>query len=713
MAHTNSPPVDVVAPIPGSVEENRAGYGWLNASSEVEADSLFRQECPRPTASGSMTFCIPRNSSLDAAYSLAGNNFEAAFTNLALDNAYEQMILQRAAVSPASNTWNLPSCIASSPRAQQMKTDIEAIKGMTVAQTNAHIRTLADQIKAITNINEASRTAEQKRNLEDLKRRHLMAIKLRATRQSFDSNRMAQAFLLDKQLGEAQKRECPPAVGIPRKCMSIRRNRDRMRLAFPSVFAGGLRESESFNNDTDRTFWEQKTFAANLEGLERCGTTPYTRFESSIYKLMGYNGAANPIPGAGTGPGSGSGSGCAVSDQDAAAIEQGKKTVDAAFTGDQGYPLIVTANDANRDGNADGAYTFAHMTGRSATAATNPRMANAFSALSQAATDMKNVQEMNAAVSMTTFCQDRRNLADIARLQPQAVRQAVLDQNNDRSREALTRLMCQKGIMSQFQADDQTLDCAPGVTGDPASSEGMKVKRVNYGFPFQSSSNYTIKTLPNGTLEVATKINYVFNFDPSISPGSPGYLGNAAVPEANRKTRAQQEAEFNANTTAWTQKSTAFLNSAAGAVADPKVTFKIEKCIGCTNTTPPVVNVSECYYRVMPSSFPTDFPGSAWDPHRCWYKMQGGVPTRMYGDWQDAGGFTTAMNDHTIMHETGHNLGLADEYVADYYPAHPVGEDGATGCNNSTMAGNTAACNVLYRRHLLEMVRPARVCPRP
>ena len=714
-AHTTRPPTSVVGGIPtaGGVEPNRAGYGWLNASSEVEADSLFRQECPKPNASGNVSICIPTDSSLLQLYNLAGHNIEAAFTTLAMDNAYEQMILQRAAVNPTGNTWELPNCISSSPRAQQMKADVEDLKGTTSVQLESRIAFYNNQISTLNAV--TPRSPDQENQLAQFKRKREMAIKLRATRESFNSNRMAEAFLLDKQLAEAQKRQCPPAMGIPRKCMSIRRNRDRMRLAFPSVFAGGLAEQESNKNDADRKFWEEKTFAANLEGLARCGTTPYNRFESSIYKLMGYNGAQNPIPGKGTGPGSGTGS-CATSDQDAAAIEQGQKTVTAAFTADMGYTTIVTNNDNDNDGNPDGAYTFAQQVGSTASAASDPRMAAAFNNLTQATNEMKRVQEMNAAVAMTTFCQDRPNAAAIARLQPQAMRQAVLDQNNDRSREALTRLMCQKGLMAPFQADDQTLDCA-GVTGDPGSGSGMTINRENYGFPFQSSSNYKIKRLADGTLEVSTKINYRFEYDPSIDPSSPSYLGNASVPTANRKGSGQQKSEFDTNTAHWVQKATEFMGS--GAPADPKMAFKIEKCTGCANNVEPRVEVSECYNREKPASFDADFPPltpgtSRWDPHKCWYKPSGTppVPTRMYGDWQDAGGFTTTMDDATITHETGHNLGLADEYIADYYPAHPVGENGATGCNNSTMGGNTAACNVMYRRHFLEMILPARVCPK-
>ncbi|MEK6623467.1 MAG: hypothetical protein AABY86_00770, partial [Bdellovibrionota bacterium] len=424
---------------------------------------------------------------------------------------------------------------------------------------------------------------------------------------------------------------------------------------------------------------------------------------------------------------------CATSDQDTEAINRGKTTVDNAFQtpanprADFGYPLIVKPGR--------GAYTSAYTTGGAATPAANPRMAAAFAVLSKATTAMKSVQEINAAVSMSTFCQDRRNLADISRLQPQAVRQAVLDQNNDRSREALTRMMCKKGIMSQFQTNDQTLDCtAPGVTGDPAGSGGMTINRVNYGFPYVNDSNYTLKTLDGGRTEISTKINYRFQYDPSIDPGSASYLGNDSVPVANRKGSGQQQTEFNTNTAAWAQASTNFFNDAANRIKDPKVTFKIEKkcptTCADTDETPPLVVVSECYRAGgRPDTFTADFPGQAWDPHKCYYKSQvppdsppgtAPVPTRMYGDWRDAGGFTTTMAPQTVQHETGHNLGLADEYIEDYYPAHPVGENGATGCNNSTMGSNHstmgsdgAFCNVLYRRHLLEMIRPARACPRP
>lgn len=63
------------------------------------------------------------------------------------------------------------------------------------------------------------------------------------------------------------------------------------------------------------------------------------------------------------------------------------------------------------------------------------------------------------------------------------------------------------------------------------------------------------------------------------------------------------------------------------------------------------------------------------------------------------------------MHETGHALGLADEYTADYYPAHALGEDGNLSCN-STMASTGGDCHKIYPRHLREIVRPSLVCPK-
>ena len=207
-----------------------------------------------------------------------------------------------------------------------------------------------------------------------------------------------------------------------------------------------------------------------------------------------------------------------------------------------------------------------------------PRTASAFAVLSKATTPCEKCAGDKCSSFHVDILPGRRNLADISRLQPRAVRQAVLDQNNDRSREALTRMMCKKGIMSQFQTNDQTLDCtAPGVTGDPAGSGGMTINRVNYGFPYVNDSNYTLKTLDGGRTEISTKINYRFQYDPSIDPGSASYLGNDSVPVANRKGSGQQQTEFNTNTAAWAQASTNFFNDAANRIKDPKVTFKIEK----------------------------------------------------------------------------------------------------------------------------------------
>jgi len=701
--HSESePPVDVVPGVPNSVEQNRAGYGWLNASSEVEADSLFRQECPRPNASGNTTICFPSKSPLAAAYHLAANNIEAAFTRMAQENAFEYLYLQQAALSPGEKPWATPSCIADSQKIAVMKAEINSIKSKNEMELNTYLRELGTQMKAITDKPEASRTTDERIQLEELKRKNLMAVKLKAVKESFKPDRMAQAFLLDKQLALAQARTCP-SPGIPRKCMSIRKNRDRMRQAFPSVFGGGLAELEAYANPEQRKNFEEKFVSATVAGAVFCGTTPYNRFEKSIYQMMGYNGAATPIPGAGTGVGTGVGAGCASSDQNNAAITRGKNTVDTAFRLDDGYPKIVSNNK--------GAYSLARKAGFDATRGVgtpvDPRMVNSYSAFTNAATSMNHVQEVSAANQVGLLC-TRSNLKAIAQFQPQAIRQAVMDHNDPRSREGLTRLMCSKGLMERFQADDQTQDCS-GVTGDANSAAGMTVNRTNYGFPFSNDSNYKLTKLPDGSLEVATKINYRFKYDPSVDPSSTSYAGDTNVPEAARKTEALQQAAFISSTTDWVSKATTWYNGMTGSVPDPRVKFKIETCAACGDTVKPKVAVSTCYRRGgAPATFATDFPGKTWDAHKCWYKD--GV--KKYSNWQDAGNFTTSMADATIMHETGHNLSLADEYVADYYPAHPTAENGAVSCN-STMGSTRGSCHQLYARHLLEITRPARLCPKP
>ncbi|MBI2520272.1 MAG: hypothetical protein HYV97_07635 [Bdellovibrio sp.] len=714
-AHSDSePPVDFVPGIPNGVEQNRAGYGWLNASSEAEADSLFRQECPRPDASGNVPICIPRNSVLETAYRLADNNLELAFTRMAQENAYEYLILQRAAISPGQPAWDSPTCLASNPKLAKMRDDLNVIKSKNGMELNAFIRELGTKIKAITDRPETSWTPDERTQLAEMKRQHLLAIKFRAVKESTRTDRMAQALLVDKQLGLAQNRSCG-SVGIPRKCMSIKRNRDRIRQAFPSVFAGALNELEAFANDDQRRKWEQKEVTAELAGLVRCGTTPFSRFEKSIYQMMGHNGAPNPIPGAGTGSGTGTGYGCASTEQNTAAIARGQSIVATAFAKDDGYPKIVSQNSDGK-----GAYTLAREAAFDAVrgvgtppgSPVDSRMKNAYDDFSQAARQMLHVQELTAANQMGNLC-SRNSLKAIAQFQPQAIRQTILDQNEPGSREGLTRLMCKNGIMERFQANDQSLDCS-GVSGDPSQANGMTVNRTNYNLPFSSNSNYKLKTLPDGSLEVSTKINYRFSYDPSIDPSSASYAGDANVPEAARKNEEQQKNDFKNNTSSWVSQSTAWYDSMTSKVSDPKVKFRIEQCLECPDSDTPRVSVSPCYRRVKPRNFDTDFPPltpggpSRFDKHRCWYKN--GV--NKSPNWQDAGNFTTTMPPRTIMHETGHNLGLPDEYTADYYPATPLGENGALSCN-STMASSNGSCHTLYARHLLQITRPSRVCPRP
>jgi len=725
-AHSDSnPPVDVMPGISNGVSQNRAGYGFLNSSSEADADALFSQECPRPDGAGNVTACIPPNTPLLAAYNLADRNLEAAFTNLAKEKAYEYQLVQRAALDPAAALPGQPACIANNPGLDNMRADLNDMKGKTDAQLNEHIRILGTVIRNLSAIAPASRTAEQLNRLEENKRKHLMAVKLRSMRAANDNNRMAQAMLLDRQLESAQGRTCAfNDDNSKRKCMSIRKNRDRIRSGFPTVFGASLSEIDGFTGNkeeirnaianADEKRLEASMYTAIGTPIVRCSTYPRNRFETSINLLIGYNGTPDPVPAAG----SGAASGCTPSSQDQAALIRGRTTIGDAFSTDDGYPNIVS-NDLNA-GRPKGKFSDAFKAGTDSLAnpldtASDSRMARAMGDFNTAATEMKTLQFLNTSSNIAVLCGDM-NLSKLANKFPQVIRQTVLDQNNPGSRDALHRLLCQKGIMRDFQRDDQTLDCR-GVSGVPNVDPGMTVRRTKFGFPFANDMNYSITQKPDGSYEVGSKINYVFRYDPTIDPsntatGLEGYRGDPHVPVTERKTKAQQQADFEAKTAQWVARSTTFFNQMSAGVSNPRVTFKIERCTGCPDTTTPRIQVAPCYRRVAPDNFATLYPGQTFEPYRCYYNNG----SRNVTDWQDAGGFTTNMDDSTIMHETGHNLGLSDEYVADYYPAHPTGEDGNSinesgGVNcNSTMANNHVACHNLYPRHLLEIVRPARAC---
>jgi len=710
-AHVDvDPPVDFVPKIRGVVDNNRAGYGWLNSSSEADAEALFSRECPRNSARALTGACIPNNSDLLTAYDLAGHNLEAAMTSMVQERAFEYTALQMISSGASIGTPALPECLRNNPRMLALASQMEGMRTTSNANLEKNLKTWSKQIKNLEGT--SPRTAAQNASLTELRSNRLMAMKVRAMRASFEPQRMSQALMLDHQLKNRERALCGGSGSDPMQCMSIRNNRDRIRLAFPVLFPGGVYEEQQQLGPIARKSWEERYFtSAGGSHNDACGRSAYNRLERSIARMIGLVGAPNPIPGAGSGSGTSTGpsGSCSADRQTEAEITRGEGTLTTHYSSNQGYPNLVSAN-AGTGGRPKGLWNQAVADAALGSGAPNydPRLVAANADLTARIDDVKAVHRTTLTRSLSNICSNA-NFNDLARNFPQAVRQTVLDNNEPQSRDALLRVLCKTGQMARFQAYDQTQSCS-GVTGAADNRPaGMTVNRTKNGFPFANDMNYNLVREADGSYTVKTKINYIFRYDQTVDPGSPNYSGDTNVPASARKTQAQQQAEFNTNTQGWVTRATEFYKKAGKSVTDPKVNFRIEVCSGCSASTKPAVKVGACYRRgAPPTNFATLFPGQTWDGTRCWYKN--GV--RQFGDWQDAGNFTLGTSDDTIMHETGHNMGLSDEYAADYYPAHALGEDGAMGCN-STMASSHAACHRIYPRHLLEITRPARVCPRP
>ncbi|MBI2521018.1 MAG: hypothetical protein HYV97_11390 [Bdellovibrio sp.] len=706
-AHANrNRPVYQVPGISGAVEQNRAGYGWLNTSSESEAEALFLEECPRPNQTPAAP-CVRRDSELGAALSLASGNLETAFEEILKRRIYEYSALQLSALG--KNVPALPDCLANDPKMAAERAQINNLKTTDNADLSGQISELVGEIaklKKKRNLSAGER-AELARKQEQLELR----VKLRAVRQSHNNKRMSEALLLERQLKDREAEYCgdDPQSGY---CLSIRSNRDRVRLAFPSVFAGGVAEELALSED-QRARWDmRKGLATDMHRTDACGKVPLQQFERELSRMVGLMGAPNPLPahrGPAGAPSRPNTHACPLTDdQQELQIRRGNNVLATINSDDSGYPELVTPNDDNEDGRPDGIFNQAWGNALLDREDENydPRMAEAYGKMEKAAEKMKDVFAYEVTRGMAGLCGPHlRGVKGLAEKYPQALRQTVLDMNKGGAQDALKMLLCQKGLMGRFQAYSQSHSCN-GVSGDINSAEGVHVERQSVGFPYVSDVNYDVTKSADGTLKIKSKINYVFKYDSSIDPTSGDYAGNNKIPAALRANKAQQESKFNTKVTNWLRDANKFYDDAAKKeLPQPKIKFELVQCSDCENDYKPTVNVATCYRAEEPESFSTDFPDETFDAHSCRH-------VNPYGNWEDAGNYTLGTSNPTIMHETGHVLGLADEYDADYYPAHALGEDGSVSCN-STMASNDGVdCHKIYPRHLLEMIRPTRICPK-
>ena len=98
-------------------------------------------------------------------------------------------------------------------------------------------------------------------------------------------------------------------------------------------------------------------------------------------------------------------------------------------------------------------------------------------------------------------------------------------------------------------------------------------------FPFGGGKkNYQITPNADGSYSVKTKINYQFKYDPTTDPDSSSYAGDSVIPSDLRKTREQQQANFNSKVRRWQEIATNKMNEDAKKIKDPKVQFEVISC---------------------------------------------------------------------------------------------------------------------------------------
>ncbi|PIR60398.1 MAG: hypothetical protein COU68_02685, partial [Candidatus Pacebacteria bacterium CG10_big_fil_rev_8_21_14_0_10_45_6] len=547
---------------------------------------------------------------------------------------------------------------------------------------------------------------EDSTKLQKARYSKLMGIKLRAVRASYDNNRLTQAYLLEKQLSYHEDRTCPGTTQNGRlKCMSIRKNRERIRRAFPLIFDGGVMNilPDGFNI---------------LENRDNCGLNARQRFEQGVNGFLGAYGAPENVSSLSSscdssklGHSASSTPACATTTEQKRIMCRGERNVNTHVRNEFGYPNLVSYNDRDNDDLPDGLLNQAQdALGMIGDPDEGPeefeatRLQNGQDAIDAAITDMKTNEKQNNISAVNALCNDRTNLRSLLTRYPHVMRQAVLDMDDSGSRDAVKGLLCSRGLMERYQRNSQSNSCQ-GITVRPSGT--VHVERTAFGFPYRSDSNYDIEPQADGSYVLKSKLNYQFQCDPSLVPNSHGHTtvtqdqllafsdtnGNGTIDADEFDYHqmigncAHQRSKFTEISARWVQQAQSAVTASAANIKTPKVRFEITQCDAtCPANQEPLITVSACYNHASGS-------------HNC---------ATAGSNWQDAGGYSLNTGADVIAHETGHALGLADEYTADYYPAHAIGEYGAVACN-STMGSTNATCHKYYPRHFSEMVRPAQL----
>lgn len=289
------------------------------------------------------------------------------------------------------------------------------------------------------------------------------------------------------------------------------------------------------------------------------------------------------------------------------------------------------------------------------------RLASALTALNDEIASMNTGRQRLINAEIAAMCADFSAEA-VARKYPQVARQ-LLQEESGRELALSKAFLCESGVAEDIQRDDRN-SCA-GVTRNPDGS--VSVSRGAYDFPFRSSTGYKVTKNARGEYSVSMTINFNRAVDSSSTPPTP----------------AISQEDFDRSTAAWVADATSWY-SRAGATASPRVRFAISAGNG---TTPPVMNVSDCYNRTLAPAM----------RNNCAAVAAAG------GNWQDSGNLTGTSTDGTVHHEFGHLMGLDDEYNRDYYPMNLLGE------HDSVMNGSNDR-DRLYPRHIQQIIRPAQRC---
>ena len=693
-------PVGELPGISGVVDHNRAGYGWLNASSEVEAETFFFSICKDKIT-------LPMGKKLDCGgpqltplTQVVSNTFFSVNDTViskAVGDALKNKLaeyFQLQAASLGDPPTPLPSCLNNKPEMKKLSSEIQALKGMSTDQLEAHILNLKAKEKGLAQnpkLNGGSKHLKIKKDI-------YLALKLRAVKASFDQKRASEALLLLRHLSAQKDKMCKSSRTADKlECMNIKRSYQRIAQSFPVI-------SNSTNGVRDM-----------------CGFSSLDQLHLSVSQIVGQNGVPSNIsslPSTCKATKNTSLSRCNGKDDNRdRLICRGTKKIDAIISKSTGFDKLVNNNDYDYDMYGDGIWnqSYEAATNLLKRSKTNPPTSmpdkfavQAAKAVNNSYNMLKNDYRKTLSNNLQQLCANGQNdWQSLADKYPHVLRQLVLDEAFPDNKENIKKFLCYKGIMQKNYHKTQTHSCL-GVKTMPDGT--VHVERPTYDFPYASDTNYNITRLPDGSFRVKTKINYQFHYDSSIDPTSSNYGGDAKIPSNLRATKSHQKGKYDSTVQNWITKTNQYFNRATAKVKDPKVIFEIEPCdpsndSSCNSSREPKVKVSTCYRAENdpPATFATDFPGKTWDKHSCLF-------VRKYGNWQDAGNFTMDNSENTLFHENGHLLGLNDEYSAPYYPAHALGEKGrADGGCASVMSGSTNGCYQFFGRHISEIVRPAQI----